>query len=219
MHLSRDAHQLYPADGIHPCSSRSLPGKKVDGACVGALEGEELAVGAAGVMVAGVALGQTVSKAWMHSFNEAHQLYPADGIHPCSSRSFPTMVPLPEVGEVEAVGDVVENFEGAADGEDVGAGAIVVGEDVETGAAVVGTLVAGPVVVEAVEGAIDGATEGNRLFEASDGAEEADGAALGVLACAEAIMRTLTAVKVFDLMAVILYWGIVVVWSVVVLIL
>ncbi|KAL3936275.1 MAG: hypothetical protein SGARI_002625 [Bacillariaceae sp.] len=200
MHSSVSGQYTYPAPArqVGELEGAVVAGAVVAGAVVagavvaGAVVAGAVVAGAvvAGAVEAGVATGQTVLNRWTQEFNERHQLYPAEGIHPCSSRSLPGMIEASVVGAAVTVGEVVENLDGAAEGGVDGTlaeegAAVAVGVVVENlvgaddGAeegtvAVVGPAVVGPVVLEAVEGATDGAAEGKRLADGAD-----DGAALG----------------------------------------
>jgi len=117
IHSFSGSHHEYPADGIQPFSSRSLPGAgRFTGAPVGdrvgPLVGDVVGEGV-GSLVGdfvgeGVVLpGQAVSHDLIHSSSGSHHEYPADGMQPFSSRS------LPGAGR----------FTGASVGDEVGSGA------------------------------------------------------------------------------------------------
>jgi len=102
MHCSSGSHQTYPAEGMQPCSSRSLPGMLravgflvgelvglLVGLLVGFLVGERVGLLVGFLVGDGVGSGQSVSQDRMHSLRDGHQDSPAEGMQPCLSRSLP----------------------------------------------------------------------------------------------------------------------------------
>jgi len=136
IHSSNDAHHEYPADGIQPFSSRSLPGAgrfigapvgdRV-GPLVGDLVGERVGSLIGDFVGEGVVVpGQSVSHDLIHSSNDAHHEYPADGIQPFSSRSLPGAGRFTGAAVGDRVGLLVGDFVGEGVGSlvrEVGAGA------------------------------------------------------------------------------------------------
>jgi len=88
IHSFSGSHHTYPAEGMQPCSSLSLPG--MVGLATGRNDGRAVgdAVGDGEV----ITFTQDVSQGRIHSSNGSHQTYPAEGMQPCSSRSLPGMI-------------------------------------------------------------------------------------------------------------------------------